>query len=417
MFVLEALRGAKELLSQALAELDPETLSAPDARELLAAGSEVAGLGQAAVTLAAGAVERTVAWSGSGSRSARSYVSAVCGISSGSAERMLDLSARLKRFPATARAFSSGLISAAEAEEVSRAAARNADAEADLLDTARTGSFSKLRDRANATQSPSPEDDARRAEAARKNRDVRTWVDSDGVGHLHARGPVGDIGLLDAWIKARSDVIFDEARSAGTRESPGAYRFDALMELLRDPVAPVVPEGGYGGSSQPVGTDAAPPGGSGPPPPGPLARRVDMLIRVDFAALRRGSAGPDELCEVAGVGPIPVADATAYLGQAALKFILTEGVDIRAVAHCGRNIGSHLRSALLWRFRTCSEPGCDRALGLENDHQVPYAKGGMTEFDNIRPKCHQCHQEKTKRDYPNGTAEYRGRNRSPVPAP
>lgn len=449
--MFETVRSAVGAVREALGDLDAEALSGPAAAEMLGVFSELAAVAQAGLTVAAGAVARTNAWAASGARSARAYVSGTAGVSVGSAERVIDLAEALRAFPATAKAFSCGVISAAQAEEVTRAAGRDASAEAELLDLAQgRAPFRRLRDRANSVRSKSAKDDAARAEAAHRGRDVRTWVDPDGVGHLHAKGLPGAIGALEAWIRARADVIFDEARASGRREAPGNYRFDALMELLDDAgeaggLGTVVPgagnptagptdtpaglfgtDGGLGAGSEQSGLAGPDPGGGPEAGPGARARgpdqtdgrasrrkrrrRVDMLIRVDFAALRAGYVGKGEICEVAGVGPVSVAEAKAYLGEAALKFILTEGTDIKAVAHLGRHLPSPLRSALLWRYRSCASPDCDRDLGLQVDHDWPYAKGGPTSIENLRPLCHQCHAEKTRRDYPNGTAAMRGRS-------
>ena len=104
-----------------------------------------------------------------------------------------------------------------------------------------------------------------------------------------------------------------------------------------------------------------------------------------------------------------------YLSGAALKFIVANGVDIRAVAHLGRNVGSHLRTALAWKYRACSNPDCDRTLGLQRDHQFPVGKGGWTALENLQLLCRSCHDDKTKQDYPNGTAHLR-RDRHGHPA-
>jgi len=39
----------------------------------------------------------------------------------------------------------------------------------------------------------------------------------------------------------------------------------------------------------------------------------------------------------------------------------------------------------------------------------PSAKGGVTSFENLRPRCKACHRAKTARDFPEGTSGYRRR--------
>lgn len=431
--MFEAFTKAVELVRAELAGLDAEALGGQEASELLRVCAELSVLAQAGATLAAGRVARTEAYRASRSKTAHGYVSRICGISVSAAEAMIDLADRLERFPATAALLKEGEISPAEADAVTRAASRNAAAEQSLLDTARRESFSRLKDRCNATQSPDPDDDRRRAEAARAARSVRTWTDADGVGHLHAKGPVDLIGLLAGRIANRADDYFVAARSSEDHQPAGAYRFDALVDLICGipPDVSAVPadecgRGDTGRSSDDadehdgvlgfdVDEDVPLPDVRPPPRSRSSTPKVDMLIRIDFGAMRRGWVEGDEICEIAGIGPLPVEAAREYLSEAALKFILTDAKDIRAVSHLGRHVGSRLRSALYWRYRTCSNPDCDRTLGLERDHQLPFGKGGWTALENLQLLCRSCHDEKTRRDYPNGTAHLR-RRRTESPA-
>ena len=354
--------------------------------------SRVSKLAQAGLALAAGRVEAcsSQALAGSRFRSTRDYLSTATGISGFAAESLIDLAGRLGDHPRLAGLVRDGDLSCAEASEIAKAAERCPDATGDLIDLATDpqASFSRLRRAAAAVVSPDPEDDKKRAEAARAKRGFRSWVDGDGLGHLHAQGPPDAIALLVARAQAGADERFRQARRAGQRHSPGAYRFDALMSFFE--------------------TDAS---------PGGAKAKVDLLIRIDFAALLRGVTTGDEVCEIAGVGAVPVALAVEYLGEAALKFVLTDGVDIKAVAHYGRNIRSPLRSALAWKYRSCAVPGCDATLGLELDHLLPVGKAGPTSLENLAPKCRYHHDEKTRRDYPNGTAAWRGKQNQPRQSP
>jgi hypothetical protein len=383
-------RAAIEALRAEVGAVDFASLSGPEAAEAVAVFARATKAAHAGLALAAGRVEETssLALAASRFRSTRDFVSSAAGISSFSAEMLVDLAGRLPDHPRIAALLRDGSLSVPEASEITRAAERAgalaAEATADLLDVAADpkASFSRLRKAAGAVQSPDPADDEKRTEAARARRGWRSWVDAEGVGHLHAQGPPDAIALLVSRCQARADSLFRAARGAGQRHSPGAYRFDALMSFF----------------------DTATPGGAGS-----AKARVDMLIRLDFAALLRGVALPGETCEIAGIGAVPVSSAVEYLGEAALKFILTDALDIKAVAHYGRNIRSPLRSALAWKYRSCAEAGCDATLGLEVDHLLPVGKAGMTSLDNLAPKCHYHHDQKTRRDYPGGTAAWRGK--------
>jgi hypothetical protein len=50
-------------------------------------------------------------------------------------------------------------------------------------------------------------------------------------------------------------------------------------------------------------------------------RRYLALLRVDVEALRRGGVEGQKLCEIAGVGPVPVSAARGLLGQAIVKLV------------------------------------------------------------------------------------------------
>ena len=56
--------------------------------------------------------------------------------------------------------------------------------------------------------------------------------------------------------------------------------------------------------------------------------RYLALLRVDAQALRRGHVQGEELCEIAGVGPVPVSVAKEVLGDAIVKLVITNGVDV-----------------------------------------------------------------------------------------
>jgi hypothetical protein len=125
-----------------------------------------------------------------------------------------------------------------------------------------------------------------------------------------------------------------------------------------------------------------------------------VLIRADLDALRRGSVGEGELCEVPGVGPVPVSHARERLGDDLLYLVLTDGVDVTTVTRLGRHVPESLRIAILERDQQCVVPGCGVRQGLETDHwQVDYAKGGPTCLDNLCRLCHWHHQLKTTKGW------------------
>ena len=53
---------------------------------------------------------------------------------------------------------------------------------------------------------------------------------------------------------------------------------------------------------------------AGDAPPEPTGPRAQVTLRVDLGALRRGAVGPGEVCEIPGVGPVPVGDGPGAHG-------------------------------------------------------------------------------------------------------
>jgi hypothetical protein len=121
-----------------------------------------------------------------------------------------------------------------------------------------------------------------------------------------------------------------------------------------------------------------------------------MTVRVDLAALLRGSVHPGECCAIENAGPIPVAVARDLLSDSFLKFVFHEAGDIRAISHRGRHINATVRTALAHRdHHRCVVPGCGVSYGLEIDHIQPLEEYGLTELDNLALLCHHHHHLKT----------------------
>ena len=119
------------------------------------------------------------------------------------------------------------------------------------------------------------------------------------------------------------------------------------------------------------------------------------MVRVDLDALLRGRPRQDELCEIDGQGPVPVAMARDLASDSFLRLVFHRAGDIRAVSHFGRTINRSLRTALAFRDRCCVVPGCGVAYGLEIDHIRPFAEGGPTELENLALLCQHHHYLKT----------------------
>jgi hypothetical protein len=221
-----------------------------------------------------------------------------------------------------------------------------------------------------ATADPDPAATEARIHAQRS---WRRYRDGQGAEHLHVVGTTVDLAKVDRALAPLVDDVFNERRAAGAREPFEAYAYDAFMRLI---------EGAHIRA-----TDRA----------GQPRLRYLTLLRVDLEALQRGRIDSDaELCEITGLGPIPVATARAVLGESVLKLVITKGTDVINVTHLGRGASAAQKIALLWQQPLCTREGCGRRHHIEHDHRDDWARVHCTELRNLDPLCHADHLLKTR---------------------
>ncbi|MEI8337433.1 MAG: DUF222 domain-containing protein, partial [Actinomycetes bacterium] len=266
-------------------------------------------------TVAVGQVERTNGWKGEGAKSLSEWLSIETDCPQYEAQSVVVLATQLQHLPVTQGALRNGTLSNAQAVEVARGAIVSPNSETQLLNLAQHATVRDLRD-ASSRVVAAATDEAERHRQVHKSRYLKSWIDIDGSFNLKARITVANGALVMAALKPIQDEIFRSARKSGAHERPEAYAADALMVLCEKATTKQASECGAK-SSRPSAV---------------------INIRVDIDALKRGRTEHGEVCEIAGVGPIPVATATEYLGEAFLKLLILDGVDIKTVAHMGRAI-------------------------------------------------------------------------------
>jgi hypothetical protein len=159
-----------------------------------------------------------------------------------------------------------------------------------------------------------------------------------------------------------------------------------------------------------------PPGRNGPgrrPRPRPIPAKIS--VRIDWDALVRGHPIEGEVCEVAGIGPVPVSVVRAMIdsGDPFLAAVVTRGTDVVNVAHLGRNMSAAQRTAWEWTHPVCVVEGCNNAVRLEADHRVPWAEAKVTLLGNMDGPCGFHHDLKTYR----GWALVEGLGKRPMVSP
>lgn len=336
-------------------------------------------------------------WRLEGARSEVHWLAKETGISFGHARSLIDAAAALTDAPSLASAVRSGALSEPQIRELAPAIAADPGSADELLRSANDEAFGKLKERCARVRSAAG-DDAERYRKIKAARSLRTFQDPSGAGRIDAVGPPEVVARFRAALHPYRERAFARARAEGRKEPADAHTWDALVLWLDDqtqretpsPVSSVVP-------TAPSSDPARPARG------GRRRRRrnpdAEVIAIADLSALRRGRTIVGERCEIAGFGSVPVDALRDLIGDAALRIVLTDGVDVRTIAHSKRTINEHLQTALLASGWECDNPDCPNRHHLERDHVQALTNGGATALFNLRPKCKGgCHQAKTRED-------------------
>ena len=289
------------------------------------------------------------------------WLADVSGSSESAAYDTLSTAGRLSECPKTEEKLRAGELSLAQATQVTAGAIVDPSAESRLLRTAKYG-IKKLRaekDRVVAAAT----DEQRAHQLAHEERHVRTWTRGAAT-HGSFSGPNEEIDKILRALEPLTEKRFEKARQAPEHEGRDAYRFDALVELVTEPAAT-----SDGKRAEPV-----------------------VRVRVDSTALLRGHTEPGELCEIPGLGPVPVAHAREVLSHGLLELVLTDGVDVQTVVSTTRHIPKPLRIAISERDGgQCQVDICDRTIATERHHIVAFAEGGVTTYEILVTVCPDHH--------------------------
>jgi hypothetical protein len=352
----------------ALRSLDVGALTGSQCASLLVDLARVRKSCEAAATSLAARAASSGAHRRAGYAAPQDWLAAVDGTTAHAARVALETVTEVDECPETRDALFDGRISMAQAREIVSTEQVAPGSEAELLDLASGASLRRVRDAARGLRASTltAEQLHERQHAARS---FVSWRDELGMecGTFRLTPEVG--ATLRKRIEREAARVRRETRSIEPFEALAA---DALLALTNG--------------------DA------------PGAGRTDLVLVCDIAAWLRGHGHRGEVTKIVGGGPLPVAVIRALSEDAFLKAVLHDGVQVHTVAHYGRSIPAHVRTALElgappdFDGPRCSEPGCDRVHGLEIDHEDPYANGGITNASNLGYKCSLDHDEKTSRD-------------------
>lgn len=368
---MDRLGSLIEELQGCIDGLDTAQLDGHEAGELCDRFARIERLGGAGRLVTAQRVKETEVWRRGGSRTAADWVARHTGCDPERAKDGLEMAGRLPDCPFVGAEFRAGNLSEAQAHVIAEAAAVRPEAEARLVGFARTSSLRRLREECRRVKNA---DESATEEWKRvyRSRALKTWVGRDGAtcGTFRLTSEAG-AAFLGA-IEERKAKHVKAARREGRREPFEAYAADALVELVTEE------REGSGGRTRP---------------------KTMVIVHVAYEALCRNALADGEVCEIAGIGPVPLAVAQALAADSTLRVLVTKGGQPMAVTPGVRTVPRALRLLLEARDRTCVVPGCDVSRGLQVDHRKPFAQLGPTDLDNCGLLCKLHHDMKTYLGY------------------
>ncbi len=405
--MLQALREAKEALSGAAGAFDPALHPATDCQRIVEVASAVERIAASVKTLAAARVAETDLWRRNGARSAAHDLAKRTGVGVGAARDALRTGEQLRDLPIASAAARAGELSPQQAQAIADAASADPSAERRLVEQAKRSSLGELRDECARTKAAVEDLEARRRRI-HAERFCRRRTTPDGAGEIHYRATIDDMARIWAVLQGFADRAFKRAKAEGRHEHTDAYAADALAAMAEAAAGPARAGDVHAGTDPQArpdptadGDPPAPPAAPDPaaPPARPDRRPVPttLIVRIDWDALVRGHPIEGELCEIAGVGPVPVSVVEELLrsGDPFLAAVVTKGRDVVNVAHLGRRHTAHQRTAMAWRDPMCVVEGCAATLRLEHDHRHDWSKTKLTLLDWSDRLCPHHHDLKS----------------------
>ncbi|MCA1824748.1 MAG: DUF222 domain-containing protein [Frankia sp.] len=387
----ETASGLREAMTRFAREFDAASQTAGQAHR---AAGDLAAIEKVAGLLKASAARRAAeggGWRRGGFRSPAHLLAKQSGCSVAAAADALATAERLEAVPEVAAAVPTGELSVAQAAAITDAALAVPTAAAGLLDTAKDSSLAELQETCRRVKATAERDAEARRARIHAERSLRHHTDAGGTAHLYLSDNPEVIATAMAHCAPAREELFEDARRDGRRERPDALDADALLLTLARG-AGVAAQAPAAVADEDAATAAGPNRGARRARPVPK-----ILVRVDLDALLRGYPLTDEVCEIAGFGPVAVSavgDLVAT-GDAFLAAIATRGEQVLGVAHLRRAPTAAQTTALEWLYPTCAAAGCTQAAQLEREHRVPWAERKVTVFDLLDRLCPHHHELKT----------------------
>lgn len=462
MFDGSTMKGIRAAVSSYAASFDPDQISALSAQAVVEDAIATVNMVETIKAMAAKRVADTELWKREGDLSPAHQLARKSGTSVSKAKEALETAAGLSQLPELEAAARSGEVSSAQAGAIADAAGKNPKAESRLMRVAKKSSLFQLKQECDNVKAAAERDPDARQAAIHRSRFFRHRRTTDGAGEIVYRSTVEEVAEIVSIVRGFAQRVFEKARAEGRRELEEAYLADGLLNATRAGAAAgrargTRPAGGgagptnsasggqEGASSPSDGTggaaasiDGTPPGdpeagdpeatggtNDGPGDNGtagvgaagaagsgndeedpndslaPPVRPGKVIVRIDWEALVRGWPDDDDICDMTGVGPVPVTVVREMIasGDVFLAAIVTKGEDVVNVAHLGRRPSATQRTALEWMSPSCTAWGCNSSVRLETDHRQDWADTKITLLSLLDELCGHHHGLKTHKGW------------------
>lgn len=297
------------------------------------------------------------------------------GIDLGASREKLRVARALADLPRIASAMAEGQVSYAKVRALTRVA--TAENEAALLDVALRATAAQVERFVRGWRRVDRASEAHEDERRHLTRELRAWVDDDGMLVLRGRlTPEAGAVVLRA-LEAAANRLFQDARSSPTGGSlaeevtPGQRRADALVLLAESALSADLDRGTAGERYQ-------------------VVLHVDEPTVAVSNAVSPDAGGALELDH--GAQRVSAETSRRISCDAAVVTMRHDEAGLGTIAsRRTRTIPPGIRRALAARDRSCRFPGCT-SRRCDAHHIEHWADGGATRLDNLALLCRRHHR-------------------------
>ncbi len=310
------------------------------------------------------------------------------GIDLGASREKVRVARALATLPCISGSMEHGQLSYAKVRALTRVA--TAENEAALLDVALCATAAHVERFVRGWRRVDRASEAHEDERRHLSRELRTWVDGDGMVVLRGRlTPEAGAVVLRA-LEAAADRLFQDARSSPTGDAPteeitpGQRRADALALLAEAALSADLDRG-------------------------TACERYQVVLHVDDATVPASAAASPEAGGVLeldhGAQRVSAETSRRILCDAAVVTMRHDDARLdNSASRRTRTIPAAIRRALAARDRTCRFPGCT-SRRCDAHHIEHWVDGGATRLDNLVLLCRRHHRSVHEGGFDVGAAE------------